>query len=661
MKKKTLIKTLVSSLFCVGVLVACSGNSNSSLPTNEVLTTIPYDTSKETLVISVSDGIDAEKLKKDLDAKFTDINIVLRFGMDITSSVLGNTSDIYLPLSPTISPNVEENLLDLSSFESTGKYYATALKGCSSFNNSKQYLLPMASNIRGIVYNKTMFDENGWQVPKSRTEFVNLCHTIDASGLVKRAFQPSFYYNGEVLNFAQFSSMSSMFDTLDFFSWVEKYSKQGIGSAEYILSSLLKPFKYYLDEKVIELSDVTIKPATRSSMLYKTRETAMTIETQNASLYALQYESTDEFAMFPYFSGDGANDDYVLSSPISYLAVNANVAKKGNEKKLKLVTQFLDYIATKEGQKALIPEGNAAITQLKDAEIESGDSVMLKNVEKAMKAGRMVQPRSFYNSDITLCRSAFFDVFNSYFNTERKNTNIIDEDRAITFEEAVAYLDSINKIAINNSISYVTKVYGTSLKAFTVLETTEFLADMIKEKTNADFSLYLSNTLSRGNNIAIYQGDLVEKSGGIYPYDFLTSMDAISRGQGSGDDKKVVTLNMTGQQVLNAIENPDETGDIPMFEPFFVSSGLKITFAPWAKKGSRYLKVTLANGTPLELDKVYTVAAWNNTIRQEFINEYVEIYDDTFVSLLEAKLTRDQEISPVTDGRFKLDWSVVNK
>ena len=657
MRSKKIVKFLVFIAFSTGILSSCSGPYDS-LPQNEVLTTIPYDPLKETLVISASDGLDCVKAKADLEAKFSDINIVFRRGKSIESSVLGNTADIYLPLSSTLAPEVEEQLLDLSAFESTSNYYMTALNGCASINDNKQYLLPMAGNIRGIIYNKTLFEENGWVTPKSKSEFVDLCHTIDKSGVVERAFQPSLYYQGEVLNFGEFFQMSNFFDTLEYFSWAEKYSKYGLGSAEFVLPKLLDSFNYFLDNNVIKKSDFSILPSQRSKMMYVDRTAAMTIETQNASLYASEYESKDEFAMFPFFSGDKAGDDYVLSIPIAYLGVNINVTKKGNEKKMKLVKEFLDFIATKEGQDVFVPKGNAGITQIKNAEMASGNEVMLHDVKGTIDEGRMVPPRLFFKSDINLTRSAVFDVITGMLETERGNNNIIQEDRAVTLKEAIDYIDSINQKAIYKAVSTVEKVYAKASKSFTVLETTQYLAQMLKDKTGTDIALYLSNTLSRGNNLAIQEGDLVKKSGGIYPYDFVDSMDCIGRTQSTGDDRKIVTLKMSGEQIIKAIEVPMPTGDSEMFEPFFVTAGLKIEFAPWNKKGSRYLKISLADGSELKLDKEYTVSAWNFTIDPLYINERTGIYEYDFQDLFRAQLIKDKTISPFTDGRFKLNRNV---
>lgn len=44
------------------------------------------------------------------------------------------------------------------------------------------YALPYAANAAGILYNKDMFDANGWKIPETWSEFTELCETIKATG-----------------------------------------------------------------------------------------------------------------------------------------------------------------------------------------------------------------------------------------------------------------------------------------------------------------------------------------------------------------------------------------------------------------------------------------------------------------------------------------------
>lgn len=45
------------------------------------------------------------------------------------------------------------------------------------------YALPYVANAAGILYNKDMFEKNGWKIPQTWTEFTELCETIKASGV----------------------------------------------------------------------------------------------------------------------------------------------------------------------------------------------------------------------------------------------------------------------------------------------------------------------------------------------------------------------------------------------------------------------------------------------------------------------------------------------
>lgn len=45
------------------------------------------------------------------------------------------------------------------------------------------YALPYAANAAGILYNKDMFEEHGWEIPNTWDEFIALCEEIKAEGI----------------------------------------------------------------------------------------------------------------------------------------------------------------------------------------------------------------------------------------------------------------------------------------------------------------------------------------------------------------------------------------------------------------------------------------------------------------------------------------------
>jgi raffinose/stachyose/melibiose transport system substrate-binding protein len=50
------------------------------------------------------------------------------------------------------------------------------------------YALPYVANAAGILYNKDMFDEYGWEIPETWDEFISLCDTIKGEGITPLYF-----------------------------------------------------------------------------------------------------------------------------------------------------------------------------------------------------------------------------------------------------------------------------------------------------------------------------------------------------------------------------------------------------------------------------------------------------------------------------------------
>lgn len=44
--------------------------------------------------------------------------------------------------------------------------------------------MPYVANAAGILYNKDMFEEHGWQIPESWDELIDLCQEIQSEGIL---------------------------------------------------------------------------------------------------------------------------------------------------------------------------------------------------------------------------------------------------------------------------------------------------------------------------------------------------------------------------------------------------------------------------------------------------------------------------------------------
>ena len=76
-----------------------------------------------------------------------------------------------------------ELFMDISDFEGLSDIkpaYLQIEKDLEFIPQDGVYALPYVANAAGVLYNKKMFRENGWEVPATWTEFTNLCEKIQS-------------------------------------------------------------------------------------------------------------------------------------------------------------------------------------------------------------------------------------------------------------------------------------------------------------------------------------------------------------------------------------------------------------------------------------------------------------------------------------------------
>ncbi len=77
-----------------------------------------------------------------------------------------------------------ELFMDISDFEGISDIkpsYLQIEKDLEFIPQDGIYALPYVANAAGILYNKEMFRENGWEIPTTWTEFTELCETIQST------------------------------------------------------------------------------------------------------------------------------------------------------------------------------------------------------------------------------------------------------------------------------------------------------------------------------------------------------------------------------------------------------------------------------------------------------------------------------------------------
>lgn len=107
----------------------------------------------------------------------------------------GSGPDIFLLDGPAVAQEyyAAERILDLTPYsEKYGweeQFYSWALD-CATFDE-RLWAVPIS--YEGIVwwYNESMFEENGWEIPKNREEFEAFCETVQEAGIIPMSYGAS--------------------------------------------------------------------------------------------------------------------------------------------------------------------------------------------------------------------------------------------------------------------------------------------------------------------------------------------------------------------------------------------------------------------------------------------------------------------------------------
>lgn len=79
-----------------------------------------------------------------------------------------------------------EMLMDISDFDGLNdikENYLTTNKDLEYVPVDGVYACPYMSNAAGVLYNRDIFEEHGWEIPTTWDEFLRLCETIEAAGI----------------------------------------------------------------------------------------------------------------------------------------------------------------------------------------------------------------------------------------------------------------------------------------------------------------------------------------------------------------------------------------------------------------------------------------------------------------------------------------------
>lgn len=511
----------------------------------------------------------------------------------------------------------EERLLDLSAMLFTSEYHLAKLNEISK--DGKLHFLPGPAQIRGIAYNKTLFKEKGWEVPKDFDGFISLCKEIEKSGI--RSLQLGLG-NAEVLNtpFVGFGYTQSYSKPEDA-SWLANYNA-GKGSFGDHFYPALDTFQTLIDENILQKKDLDLRYVHREKMLF-TRECAMIEDSVLLTKTMPQkYNCTDEFGLMPFFS-PGENGDWVRLFPVCYIGINKHLAEKQNQAKYDLVMQLMEYISTPEGQTALAADTGTMYSSLYNMPLEA-DAPEITDLLLSLEQGRSV---------------AFPTLKNAQNALNKGLTGMINGE--MSKADVIKLVDEEN---INPPTASPPSVLGNATKDFSMIETGNFITDVMSAESGCEIALFLDHGRdgrenNKGVTAKLYEGELTTA-------DIKRIMPNLSRGEKG----ELLKISMSGADLIKTLEYSISLDD-NQSGWFYYFSGLCVEFDPTAEPGSRIHKITDDKGKKIKPEQVYKIAIMDTIVPEQFIISS-ESTGKKISDLLVNTIQKSKSIAPSEDGRF---------
>lgn len=630
-KERTAVKRAVPAAFILTAALLLGGCSSRPVQNgkqddkvsgsaytaeNEILSYKPVELDKTVITIGKYVAFDEAPLDEALEKKFPDLEIVWQeghVGPDPFAYMTLQSQNGQLPDLMLASRSAPKNdfLYDLSAESFISRYNLSALNAMNI--DGKLYQIPIANTMAGIAYNKTLFDSHGWKAPESLEEFYRLCDAIAAEGI--RPFVPCLKYYSTL----ESTGLGLSYDgTLSDLEKQARYNAfvQGDGSCRGLLEPMFEVMRTLYEKGIINDDDFTSSATEVRHLLY-------------AGEYAMMPTNLDILALYKEEKPDCELDfiGYPTKTPgerwmqmVSGTKLSVSSASIADEEKKQAVFMLLDYLSTDEGQEALF-QSFSGISSLSSFQQQAFFSY--QDVEDCIAAGRVFFADHFgSNADIPIIKEWVLGN--------------------MTMEEIILAADEFEPMDELKQLKDAP--IGTAGEKFTVLETSIFNADVIREATGADIALILNNYYYRGNMAQIFQGDIV------YPARFAL--------KGVAGKDYLTTYEITGQKLKKLMEHPVINGK--EVNAMYAPSGLKLTYAPWAPMDRNVVNLTLADGTEIQDDAVYTVAAWAGSIDESCLSGVVQEYTELGGNqeLMTEAIKKAGTITPVRDGRIVLNWEI---
>ena len=274
----------------------------------------------------------------------------------------GHMPDIYSTTQMfTCYDKYEENLIDLSKYDFTSNYNEARISQYEL--DGKIYLLPTDYDVISIVYNASLFEREGWEVPTSFAELEELAPVIKEAGydLADCATQLPGYGFQYMCNIGDTAFLRS----IEGIRWQRDFLK-GKATAVDGLADTFDYIQKWVDLGMLEYgsSDETMHEH------FKEGNTAFFVG--NVYAWNTKEDGTgDVIKPLPYLSEDGTQNMFITSTVRCY-GLSRKLEEPGNEQKLEDALKVMELLSTEEGMTRIMERyetTTARICSLKDWEM----------------------------------------------------------------------------------------------------------------------------------------------------------------------------------------------------------------------------------------------------------------------------------------------------
>ena len=181
-KRKAISAVLAASMLAAVILSGCGSDENSGKTEIEIL---QYKPEAATYFDQVEDQFNATHDDIHLTISSpNDATTILRtrFIREDYPDIIGIGGDINY--SYYVDADILADVSDYPGLADVKESYIDILEALEITPKDGTYGVPYVANAAGILYNRDMFEEHGWEIPESWDELMALCEEIEAEGIL---------------------------------------------------------------------------------------------------------------------------------------------------------------------------------------------------------------------------------------------------------------------------------------------------------------------------------------------------------------------------------------------------------------------------------------------------------------------------------------------